>query len=268
MQQTQHSLLAIITLTLLLTACQQVSSNEILPTTETVVAETEIVLLSSLTPTPTNRYVPLATPVDSPTTPTSTPLALPTPTTIPVDASTPSAPNTPLPTLIAARAPSEVDLVTLEESLAVLDRMDKRAEPTSTPVQSMIFEGAVSSYVDKNDFCICEPCRDWGLTVELIIGTEGNLSGIEKELKIPLTGSREAITGEISHHPNNCGAIPTYSLQAKLTHNDQILEGTMIRTNTPGNCVLTECNMIPGKHWSECLWDNCGGTWTFSLPRK
>jgi hypothetical protein len=144
MQQVQHGLLALIILTLLVTACQQVTNNDNLPTTEEAIASTEMMTLPSPTPMPTKTPTSLPTPTNSPTvTPSNTPIPRPTPTAIPVDAPTPTATSTPTPPPTAALLPSAVDLPTLNESLAVLDRVERRSglPDISLPLVIVIYAG-------------------------------------------------------------------------------------------------------------------------------
>ena len=248
-------------LALLLTACQSIARNSGSLSTEKTTISQAAPPSSTPTDAPTppamliHTSTPLPTPTDSPTSLlTSTPVPSPTPPAIPADEPMPTATNTPAPAPVGAPAPSEVDLVTLEESLVVLDLVERRrVEPTSTPIRPIIYEGA-ASYVTKSETgdCDCSTCNGVTFTAKVFIDVDGVVLGILQPHKVELTGTRNAITGKRTSGPNNCDAYWTLTLQARLTNNDQILDGILDSTFTPGNCSM----------------DNCGGIWTFSLPRK
>jgi hypothetical protein len=274
----QVALLSLFGLTLLAVACQtqpgETKGGEQQPPgggRETSVSQaTAPSATSPPTATPIHSLTPSPTPTNAPTaSPTNTALPLPTPTAIPVNAPTPSATNIPVPALDAAPAPDEVDLATLEESLAVLDRVDKRAGPTSTPIRPMIFKGAVS-YVDWTDVCTRRDIFDGMIfTVVVSIGPDGNVSGtLDGNGRIEFTGTRDSISGERIYDPKCPPAYCTKALQARLTNNDQTFEGTIEETCTRGDCIIASCTMELGRSWEQCGWDQCGGLWTFSLPRK
>jgi hypothetical protein len=112
---------------LLLTACQHTASNSGPPPTDETVISQAATPSPTPTATPTSTATSLPTPTHSPTpTPIPTLPPPPTPTTIPADAPPPTVTNTPTPPPTAALLPSAVDLPTLNESLALLDRVERR----------------------------------------------------------------------------------------------------------------------------------------------
>lgn len=129
----QVVLMSLFSLTFLTVACQtqpgETKGDEQQPTgRETSVSQAITPNATSPpTATPARSSSPLLLPTDAPTAlPTNTPPLPPTPTAIPANEPTPSATNTPIPAPVAASPPNEVNLVTLEESLAVLDRVERR----------------------------------------------------------------------------------------------------------------------------------------------
>jgi hypothetical protein len=116
------------------------------------------------------------------------------------------------------------------------------------------YEGVVS-YIDSTDICTCSGCDGRIFDAKVTIDVNGDISGVlwpGSRLSINFTGTREIITGEIMVGPNNCNAYITESLLAKLSTDNQKYEGSLVYTATPGNCQF----------------DNCDGTYTFSLDRK
>jgi hypothetical protein len=269
MQQIQHSLLAIIILTLVVTACQQTSRDDSLSTTEEAITSTEMVTLPFSTPMSTKIPTPLPTPTNLPMlTPTNTLIPSPTPTAIPVDAPSPTATSTPAPLPSKALLPSKVDLPTLNESLAMLDRVERRAEPTSTSVPVIIYEGRASSFVSKpSGGCYCLTCANDKFSAEATISADGNVWGVfsyeayqkpviefaDDKVKVQFTGTQDSITGRQEFHANGDYVIRlcTGTLNAILINDGERFEGTIEET----------CAQDANYHW-------CGGVWTFALPRK
>jgi hypothetical protein len=129
---------------LFVVACQQVTSdNGPQPTGEIVITQ-EIAPSPSPTTTPASTSIPLPTPTNSPAAiSTNTPIPPPTPTAIPADEPTLTATSTLVPPPTKASPPSAVDLPTLNESLAMLDRVDRRAGPQESVIYSVVVEANV-----------------------------------------------------------------------------------------------------------------------------
>jgi hypothetical protein len=95
---------------------------------------------------------------------------------------------------------SEVDLPALEESLALLDRLDRRqGKPTPTPVRPIIYEGGVISYTEKNPhLCFCEGCDKGIFSAEIYMEADGTITG--KLGKISFAGTVNSVVG-VAHYP-------------------------------------------------------------------
>jgi hypothetical protein len=149
-QSRQILFIGLFIFTLLVPACQsqpdETAGDEQQPPDEKT-SVSQVVTATTTSPptaTPARSLTPSPIPTNSPTTsPTHTPIPPPTPTAIPVDAPSPAATNIPTPPPTAASPPDEVDLVTLEESLALLDRVERRIGPPSIslPLVIVIYAG-------------------------------------------------------------------------------------------------------------------------------
>lgn len=276
MSQFQQNLFCcLLVLLLLITACQPpTNQGELQPTAATVISQESLLPpASTTTPTdtpvsqPTPTLFPTATPGSSSASqgdqlPTHIPPSLPTPTAIPTGeaALTPTDISVPLPTETLLQ--SEIDLPTLDESLALLDRLDRREEESApTPAGPMVYEG-VASWVEIPETCACAAaCEQDLFTVRVLIDESGNVTGILEILTrygkseevwglkaLEFAGSRDFVTGT-STHP---GMVIHSDLTARLINNDKLFEGA----------IEILFSAVSGS-------EPCSrGRWTFSLARK
>lgn len=134
----QNMLIGLIIL-VLITACQPSASQDEPPLISATAISQELPLPPTSTATPTTTPTPSPTSTASPTATsapasasegdrllTRLPTSPPTPTIIPTNESASTATDTLIPSPTAVVTLSEVDLTTLDESLALLDRLDRR----------------------------------------------------------------------------------------------------------------------------------------------
>lgn len=128
-------------------------------------------------------------------------------------------------------------------------------KPVSTSTQAseiITFRGS-ASYQNSTTICTCEGC-DGTMFVAAVSIINGNVTGTLSGAKGPffqISGNLNSITGENKSGPNNCNSYCTDTLTAKIVNSNQFV-GTITTACTPG----------------DCQFNNCVGTYTFSLPKK
>jgi hypothetical protein len=151
---------------------------------------------------------------------------------------------------------SEVDLPALEESLVLLDRLERRkGKPTPTPVRPIIYQGGVSYTVKVSlpGGCPCPACEVAIFSAEIFMGANGTITGkLDSDFKDLIANDAISFAGTV----NSLTSIYDFTqvgyqqctgkLQAKLVDNGQKFEGTLDATCDSG----------------------CGDLWSFSLDRK
>ena len=143
--------------------------------------------------------------------------------------------------------------ITGEETkqVVVLAPTAKPIEATQIPTEAKYV--GEQSYADKTSICTCPTCGNIELQARIIISEDGFVTGELTPLMPSFSGTRDNITGTITDdETNNCNALCTSTLTAKLTNDDQTFIGIVDESCTPGDCEF----------------NNCVGTYTFSLNKK
>lgn len=242
----------LVSLTLLAPACQQTISEatQMSPTFTPNRTSTTTPALSP-TPTPSATATPTSGVIrQGDQLPTRIPSPPPTPTAIPVGEAAPTPTNTYAPLPTGTPVPSAIDLLTLDESLALLDRLDRReGEAAPALVGPIIFEGSASWTDNIPGECPCPECNGSIFTANVLVNTEGSVSGILKSPGHDISfGSKpEFMVGETTF-VNNDGWHVTRKFKGKLADANRKFEGSV--------------EEIFNSH------DECNGIWTFSLSRK
>lgn len=263
----------LLSLALLLTACQPASEPAPLPPQETTISQAATVALPTALPTRTNTPFPTDTPSPSATPtlartsqgdqlPTRSPTSPATSTAIPAEEPVPSTIAT-RPLLTPTLAPvNEVDLPALEESLVLLDRLERRkGKPTPTPIRPIIYEGGVVSYVEKA--CLpCEGCDKQILRAEIFTRVDRTITGTINSVIGPrpilFAGTADSITNapyDLTFDDGKCNNQNIIKLQAELVDGGQRFKGTIDHT------LITTCS-------EPRVVFECEGVYTFSLDRK
>jgi hypothetical protein len=126
--------------------------------------------------------------------------------------------------------------------------------PTSTQASMIITFRGPAGYQNSTTICTCESCDGTTFLATININSDGSITGTLSGNKGPyfqINGTINSISGNHESGPNNCNAYCTDTVTAKIIDSNR-LEGTITTTCTPGNCQF----------------DNCVGTYTFSLPKK